>query len=137
MADDRTTKPKKTHQDHVTTNIDDGGDVLAAEGSAALLHDLGQLGAGDLVILHKLADDVGRKLVIREGAPGFHLLLGHGGEGIGNEQAAIVRQAAHDDIAEGQVGLGGASPGGGVSDGLIGRHDCCWGLCFTLTKRYD
>lgn len=108
----------------MTTNVDDGGNVLAAEGGAALLHDLGQLGPGDLIVLDELANDVGRQLVIREGAPGFHLLLGHGGEGIGNEQAAVVRQAAHDDVAEGQVGLGEASSRGGVRDGLIGRHLC-------------
>ena len=118
----RSTKHKRTHQDHVTTNIDDGSNVLAAEGGAALLHDLGQLGAGDLIVLDELANDVGRQLVIREGPPGFHLLLGHGGEIVGHEQAAVVRQAAHDDVAEGQVGLGGTSSRGGVRDGLIGRH---------------
>ena len=115
---------KRTHQDHVATNINDGSHVLAAEGGAALLHDLGQLGAGDLIVLDELANDVGRQLVIREGPPGFHLLLGHGGEGVGHEQAAVVRQAAHDDVAEGQVGLGGTSSRGGVGDGLVGRHGC-------------
>ena len=124
IADRQITHKRNTHQDHVTTDIDDGSDVLAAEGGAALLHDLGQLGAGDLVVLDELANDVGRQLVIREGPPGLHLLLGYGGEGVGHEQAAVVRQAAHDDVAEGQVGLGGTSSRRGVGDGLIGRHDC-------------
>lgn len=119
-------KHKRTHQDHVTANINDGSHVLAAEGGAALLHDLGQLGAGDLIVLDELANDVGRQLVIREGPPGLHLLLGHRGEGVGHEQAAVVRQAAHDDVAEGQVGLGGTSSRGGVGDGLVGRHGCCF-----------
>lgn len=114
-----------THQDVMTIHLHQRCHFLATKRRTTPLHDPLQNIPRNLIVLHELPNHVGRQVRIAQRAPAFQFLGCHCGEGVRDEEAAIVGEAAHDSVPEGDGFLGGAAAGGGIGGGF-GHGGCDW-----------
>ena len=102
----------------MSVDLHEGGDIRTAKRIATPVDDIRQHVPRHLVVRHEFPDHLHGQIGIREIPPRSELGGRHGGEGVGDEETAIVRKAAHDDGPERQVGLGRTSPRRGIRDGF-------------------
>ncbi len=102
----------------MSVDLHEGGDIRTAKRIATPVDDIRQHVPRYLVVHHEFPHHLHGHVGIREMPPRFELGGRHGGEGVGDEETAIVREAAHDDGAERLVGLGRTSPRRGIRDGF-------------------